>query len=49
MSQTPQSEAERLVNLLRSMSVNDLRPLRANLEVFLRLIDVILGKAEKTK
>ena len=49
MSQTPQSEAEHLVNLLESMTVKDLKQLRANLEVFLRLVDVILGKAEKGK
>jgi hypothetical protein len=47
MSQTPQSEAEHLVNLLESMSVKDLKQIRTNLEVFIRLVDIILGKAAK--
>jgi hypothetical protein len=47
MSQTLESEAKRLLNLLESMSVKDLKQLHASFELWLTLIDKILGKATK--
>ena len=47
MSQTPQSEAERLLILLQSKSVEDLKNLRAGIEAWLALVSIILERAEK--